>query len=159
MDPSTITSDSSQPLLPTSLSAISNVTWAGESEGDDAPPKTGTIISSSMNLAACALGASMLSLPYTMMISGPIVALEFLVIFGIMAFFSANAIVNAGLRCQKSSYGAIVKYFFGATQGIIAEILLAMALIVAAISYIVGLVDLLPVSWREFFRSRMESQI
>lgn len=86
----------------------------------------------------------MLSLPYTMMISGPIVALEFLLFFAIMAFFAAQAVVNAGLRSKKSSYGAIVRFYFGPVQGVVAEILLACALIVAAISYIVGLADLLP---------------
>lgn len=145
MSAATPAPDAAQPLLPTSLSAISNVTWAGEPESEGAPEKTGSVFSSAMNLAACALGASMLSLPYTMMISGPIVALEFLVLFAIMAIFAAQAVVNAGLRCQKSSYGEIVRHFFGPVQGTIAEVLLSVALIVAAISYIVGLVDLLPV--------------
>lgn len=141
------TTNSQTPLLvPSSLTPILNVSWAGETEGEGAPPKTGTIFSSAMNLAACALGASMLSLPYTMMISGPLVALEFLVIFAIMAFFAAQAVVNAGLRSKKSSYAAIVTHYFGQTQGFIAEILLSVALLVAAISYIVGLVDILPVS-------------
>ncbi|CDF32965.1 unnamed protein product [Chondrus crispus] len=143
--PALPTGDAEAPLL-ISLSDSTHVTWAGESEPASAPRKTGTIFSSAMNLAACALGASMLSLPYTMMISGPIVALQFLIVFAIMAFFSAQAVVNAGLRSKKSSYGAIVRHYFGPIQGTIAEILLACALIVAAISYIVGLADLLPVS-------------
>lgn len=123
---------------------VSDKTWPVP---DDSPPATGTIFSSAMNLAACALGASMLSLPYTMMISGPIIALQFLVIFAIMAFVSAQAIVNAGLRVGKSSYDDIVRHYFGPVDGMIAEILLAIALIVAAISYIVGLAGLLPVSY------------
>lgn len=86
----------------------------------------------------------MLSLPYTMMISGPLVALEFLVFFCIMAFFAGQSIVNAGLRCKKSTYGDIIRFYFGPAAGFIAEVLLSLALAVAAISYIVGLVDLLP---------------
>lgn len=133
------------PLLPTCLSGIStNLTWAGEPEAPGAPEKNATIFAASMNLAACALGASMLSLPYTMMISGPIVALQFLIFFAIMAFFAAQAVVNAGLRSKKSNYADIVRHYFGSVQGTIADVLLAIALIVAAISYIVGLVDLLP---------------
>lgn len=81
-----------------------------------------------------------------MMISGPFVALVYLLVFGIMAFFAAQAVVNAGLRCKKSSYGDIVRHYFGPVQGTVAEVLLAVALMVAAISYIVGLADLLPVS-------------
>eukprot|EP00178_Gracilaria_changii_P012367 TRINITY_DN34_c0_g1_i2.p1 TRINITY_DN34_c0_g1~~TRINITY_DN34_c0_g1_i2.p1 ORF type:complete len:451 (+),score=66.60 TRINITY_DN34_c0_g1_i2:4331-5683(+) len=120
---------------------VSDKTWPIPG---DAPTPTGTIFSSAMNLAACALGASMLSLPYAMMISGPIVAMQFIGIFAVMAFISAQAIVNAGLRCGKSSYDDIVRHYFGFGQGLVAEILLAVALIVAAISYIVGLADLLP---------------
>lgn len=87
----------------------------------------------------------MLSLSYTMMLSGPVVSLLFLFVFALMAIQAAQAVVNAGLRSKKSSYGAIVRYYFGPWQGTIVEILLSIALIVAAISYIVGLVDLLPV--------------
>ncbi|CAN8069394.1 unnamed protein product [Agarophyton chilense] len=120
---------------------VSDKTWPIP---DGAPPPTGTIFSSAMNLAACALGASMLSLPYAMMISGPIVAMQFIGIFAVMAFISAQAVVNAGLRCNKSSYDDIIRHYFGPVQGLVAEILLAVALMVAAISYIVGLADLLP---------------
>lgn len=88
----------------------------------------------------------MLSLPYVMMTSGPLIALFMMVLFGVMAFFAAQAVANAGLRCRRSSYDAIVRFYFGTYEGIIAEILLAVALLVAAISYIVGLADLLPVS-------------
>lgn len=126
--------------------ARTGYTWAGEAEAHNAPEKTGTIFSSAMNLAACALGASMLSLPYAMMLSGPIVAIEFLVIFAIMAYFAAQAVVDAGIRCNKSTYSEIVRFYFGTSQGIFADVLLSLALAVAAISYIVGLADLLPVS-------------
>lgn len=120
------------------------VTWAGEPEKEGVPEKTGTILSTAMNLGACGLGASMLSLPYTMMVSGPIVSLELLIFFAIMAFIGAQAVVNAGVRCQKSTYAQIIKHYFGEIEGVIAEVLLAVALIVSAISYIVGLVDLIP---------------
>lgn len=121
-----------------------STTWAGEQESLDAPAKTGTIISSAMNLAACALGASMLSLPYAMMVAGPIPALTLLVLFAVVSYFTAEAVVNAGIRCRKSSYADIVRYYFGDVQGAVCDILLSVALAVAAISYIVGLRDLLP---------------
>lgn len=80
-----------------------------------------------------------------MMISGPVISLEFLIIFGIMAFVAAQAIVRAGLQARRSSYSAIVQHFFGFVPGVLVDILLSTALLVAAISYIVGLSDLLPV--------------
>lgn len=129
------------PFIP---SQIAGKTWAGEDEGPDAAPKDGTIISSAMNLAACALGASMLSLPYAMMVSGPVVSFSLLLSFGVMSYIAADAIVQAGRRCSKSSYAAIVEAYLGKTHGVICNILLSCALAVAAISYIVGLRDLMP---------------
>lgn len=123
---------------------LNSFTWAGEKESPDAPAKTGSITSSAMNLAACALGASMLSLPYAMMVSGPLVSLFMLVLFAVMSYFAAQSVVNAGLRCKKSSYAEIVRYYFGNVQGIVCDTLLSVALAVAAISYIVGLRDLMP---------------
>lgn len=120
-------------------------TWSGENAAPDSPPTNGTIMSSSINLAACALGASMLSLPYTMKISGPVISIEFLIIFGIMAFIAAQSIVRAGLHARRSSYSAIVYDFFGFFPGLFVDILLCTALLVAAISYIVGISELLPV--------------
>lgn len=61
-----------------------------------------------------------------------------------MAYFAAQAVISAGLRCKRSSYAAIVRFHLGSGEGMLAEILLSVALIVAAISYIVGLVELLP---------------
>lgn len=125
----------------------SKKTWAGEDMPVDAPPTNGSITSSSINLAACALGASMLSLPYTMKISGPVISLEFLLMFGIMAFVASQSIVRAGLHARRSSYSAIVYQFFGFVPGLFVDVLLSTALLVAAISYIVGLSELLPVRW------------
>lgn len=62
-----------------------------------------------------------------------------------MAIQAAQAVVSAGLKTKKSSYSAIVTHYFGPLQGSLAETLLSVALIVSAISYVVGLVDLLPV--------------
>ena len=119
-------------------------TWAGEPESADAPPKTGSITSSAMNLAACALGASMLSLPYAMMLSGPVISFLLLLSFSVMAYFAAQAIVNAGIKCGKSTYAEIVEFYLGKSHGVFCDTLLSCALAVAAISYIVGLRDLMP---------------
>lgn len=121
-------------------------TWSGERAPQDAPPTEGTVQASSINLAACALGASMLSLPYTMLVSGAIISLEFLLLFAIMAYASSQAIISAGIATKKSTYSAIAYHYFGSACGIFVDILLSIALLVAAISYIVGLADLLPVS-------------
>lgn len=118
--------------------------WAGEPEGPDAPPKTGTITSSAMNLAACALGASMLSLPYAMMLSGPVISFSLLLFFAVAAYFAAQSITNAGLKCAKSSYSEIVEFYMGKSHAVFCDTLLSCALAVAAISYIVGLRDLMP---------------
>lgn len=132
-------------------------TWAGEDAPPDSPSTNGSIISSSINLAACALGASMLSLPYTMKISGPVISVEFLIMFGIMAFVAAQAIVRAGLHTHRSSYSAIVHHFFGFVPGVFVDVLLSTALLVAAISYIVGLSELLPV--RSVLSNESEAKI
>lgn len=87
----------------------------------------------------------MLSLPYAMAISGPGVALFLLLFFAIIAFYAAQVIVLAGRSCQKSSYVSIVHFYFGAACARIVDSLISVALLVAAISYVVGLADLLPV--------------
>ncbi len=119
-------------------------TWAGELEPIDAPAKTGTVTSSAMNLAACALGASMLSLPYAMMVSGPVLSFFLLSFFAVASYFAAQGIVGAGLKSARSSYSQIVEYYLGKSHAIFCDILLSCALAVAAISYIVGLRDLMP---------------
>lgn len=119
--------------------------WAGEVLDASDPIMTGTVGGTAINLSACALGASMLSLPYTMSIAGPGIALDFLLLFAIMAYFAAQAVIRAGLAAKKSTYAEIVRTYFGPVCGFIVNILLSLALIVAAISYIVGLADLLPV--------------
>lgn len=121
------------------------LSWAGEELPEASPALSGSVKASAVNLAACALGASMLSLPYTMYLSGPVVAFCFLLIFGLMSYIASQAVVRAGEASGKSSYSAIIRYYFGPSQGLVIELLLAVALIVAAISYIVGLADLLPV--------------
>lgn len=119
-------------------------TWAGEPVEPGAPPATASPFAAVMNLSACALGASMLSLPHALAASGPVLALFVLAFFGLMAVLSSRAVVRAGLRCARSSYADIVRTFFGRAQGAAAEILLALALALAAMSYIVGLAGLLP---------------
>lgn len=121
------------------------LSWAGEELPESTPSLSGSVQASAVNLAACALGASMLSLPYTMYLSGPILALCFLFVFGAMAYVASQAIVRAGQVSGKSTYSTIIRHYFGKSQGLVIELLLAIALIVAAISYIVGLADLLPV--------------
>lgn len=119
--------------------------WSGEPAHAGSPERTGTVFSSGINLAACALGASMLSLPYAMSIAGPVIAIVFLVVFGCMAFLAAQFVLGAGVICQKSGYAAIIRHYFGPFYGSLMDALLAIALAVAAISYIVGLAELLPV--------------
>jgi amino acid permease len=102
------------------------------------------VLSSAMNLCACALGASMLSLPYAMAVGGPVATAGLLVVFAGVSFYAGQAVVDAGVRAKTSSYSAIVADAFGPVAGLAAETLLSVALLVAAISYIVGLADLLP---------------
>jgi amino acid permease len=124
---------------------LSAMTWAGEDDAEvGAIERTGTVFSSVMNLAACAFGASMLSLPYAMYIGGPVVVLVSLVAFGFGAYLSGQAIIDAGIRAKKSSYVGIVQHAFGGPASIFAEVLLTVALLVAGISYIVGLSEILP---------------
>lgn len=123
---------------------VPSYTWAGELEEEDALPKTGTVISSAMNLAACALGASMLSLPYAMMVSGPIVSYSLLTFFAIASYYAAQFIVSAGLKSTMSTYSKIVEFYLGKSHALFCDILLSCALAVAAISYIVGLRDMMP---------------
>lgn len=121
--------------------------WAGEvdlEEADNGAIRDGTVISSAMNLAACAFGASMLSLPYALMIGGPVPTFAMLILFAVVAFFAGQAVVHAGLRWKRSTYELIVGESLGTTVGIVAEAFLSIALLVAAISYIVGLAELLP---------------
>jgi hypothetical protein len=73
-----------------------------------------------------------------MEIGGPLVTLLLLTVFAVMAFFAGQAVVNAGIRAKRSSYAGIVTDAFGPTAGLFAEFLLSAALLVAAISYIVG---------------------
>jgi amino acid permease len=121
------------------------MTWAGEEDSEvGAIERTGTVFTSVMNLAACAFGASMLSLPYAMYIGGPFVVLLVLFAFAIAAFVSGQAIIEAGIRAKKSSYVDIVQHAFGVPASIVAEVLLTVALLVAGISYIVGLSEILP---------------
>lgn len=127
-----------------------NRMWSGELNFESASDRNGSIVSSAGNLAGCAFGASMLSLPYAMFIAGPIPALVFLTAFGVMAYMTAQAVLRAGVASQKSNYTTIVRHYFGNFQGSLAEILLSVALIVAAISYVVGLADLLPVGFAPF---------
>lgn len=136
---------------------ISDRTWAGGPIADDDSDRDGTVLSSAVNLAACALGASMLSLPYAMFIAGPVVALVCLVLLGVMAFIAAQSILQAGVVAQKSSYASIVRHFFGDFEGSLTDILLSIALIVAAISYVVGLADLLPVRVSHRFLSSISN--
>lgn len=131
--------------LPLNRIGISDNTWSSSPVADDDSERTGSILSSSVNLAACAFGASMLSLPYAMSIAGPVVALVSLVLFGVLAFIAAQAILRAGIASEQSTYSSIVRHYFGDFQGLLTDILLSVALIVAAISYVVGLSDLLPV--------------
>jgi solute carrier family 38 (sodium-coupled neutral amino acid transporter), member 7/8 len=119
--------------------------WAGADDAEaGAVVRDGSVFSSVMNLCACALGASMLSLPYTMMVGGPLVTLDLLTLFAVMAFFAGQAVVRAGLRARKASYAAIVRDAYGPGAGTFAEVLLSVALLVAAVSYICGLSDLIP---------------
>jgi len=73
---------------------VAGLSWAGEIEAPDAPEKTGDIVSSAMNLAACALGSSMLSLPYTMMVAGPVTSFALLLSFAVMSYYAAESIVQ-----------------------------------------------------------------
>jgi hypothetical protein len=131
--------------VPSADDALPVTTWAGEVDAEaGAIERTGTVFSSVMNLAACAFGASMLSLPYAMYIGGPAVVLTALVGFAGIAYLSGQAIIDAGIRSKKSSYADIVKNAYGTPAGIFAEILLTIALLVAGISYIVGLSEILP---------------
>jgi amino acid permease len=135
----------SAPAAAAPAPAAPATTWAGEADAEaGALLRGGSVFSSAMNLAACGLGASMLSLPYAMMVGGPLVTLGMLLLFAVMAFVAGQAVVHAGLRARKSSYAAIVRDAFGAAAGTVAEVLLSVALLVAAVSYICGLSDLIP---------------
>lgn len=131
--------------LPLNRVGNSDNRWSSNPVVDDDSERTGSVLSSSVNLAACAFGASMLSLPYAMFIAGPVVALVFLVLFGVLAFIAAQAILRAGIASGKSTYSSIVRHHFGDFQGSLTDILVSVALTVAAISYVVGLSELLPV--------------
>lgn len=86
----------------------------------------------------------MLSLPYAMFLAGPLLALQILFLFAFLSFYAAQTIVQAGRVAKQSSYPNIIRYFFGPIPAVFSQVLLSVALVVAAISYIVGLVDLLP---------------
>lgn len=97
-----------------------------------------------MNLAACAFGASMLSLPFVLDISGALVGMFMIVGLALMAVLASSSIMHAGFRFRKSSYTKIVAEAFGKRASVFAEVLLCACLFVAAVSYVVGLADLLP---------------
>lgn len=120
--------------------------WSGSRDAESASAllRTGSIFSSVMNLCACALGASMLSLPYAMSIAGPAAALVLLTLLAFLSFAASNAIVSAGGRARRTAYADIVTCAYGAGAGSFASALLSTALFVAAVSYICGLSDLIP---------------
>lgn len=97
-----------------------------------------------MNLAACAFGASMLSLPYTLDISGGLIGVVLIVLLGALAVIAGNSIMHAGLCVQRSTYNGIVTVAFGKRVGAIHELLLMLCLFVSAVSYVVGLADIVP---------------
>ncbi|KAA8496856.1 putative sodium-coupled neutral amino acid transporter 8 [Porphyridium purpureum] len=118
--------------------------WAGEAFGPADREPTGGLVSSIMNLCACAFGASMLSIPFAMEHAGVLPILGLLVLLGAIATKAAASIIQAGRRCECSSYNGIMSAYFGAFAGHVCESLLALCLALAAMSYIVGLADMLP---------------
>eukprot|EP00172_Hildenbrandia_rubra_P003391 Plantae.Rhodophyta-Hildenbrandia_rubra.ctg53962.p1 GENE.Plantae.Rhodophyta-Hildenbrandia_rubra.ctg53962~~Plantae.Rhodophyta-Hildenbrandia_rubra.ctg53962.p1 ORF type:complete len:429 (-),score=18.48 Plantae.Rhodophyta-Hildenbrandia_rubra.ctg53962:355-1641(-) len=114
------------------------------SSAGNAASQGGSVFSSSSNISACAFGASMLSLPYVLYISGPLWGMLLLVFSGVLSSLAAKAIYDAGRIVNKSSYAGITRSILGGHAGVVAEIMLALSLLFAAITYIVGLADLLP---------------
>mmetsp|Transcript_33398 Transcript_33398/g.131707 ORF Transcript_33398/g.131707 Transcript_33398/m.131707 type:complete len:444 (-) Transcript_33398:1930-3261(-) len=118
------------------------LSWAGDPVQEDRAH--GPVLDLAMNLAACAFGASMLSLPFVLDISGALVGMFMIVGLALMAVLASSSIMHAGFRFKKSSYTKIVAEAFGKKASVVAEVLLCACLFVAAVSYVVGLADLLP---------------
>ena len=107
-------------------------------------PPGGSVYTSSANLSACAFGASMLSLPYVLHISGPIWGIALLLLTGALSMHAAQAIYEAGRESGKTTYAGIARAVLGIPAGAISEFLIAISLLLAAITYVVGIADLLP---------------
>ena len=101
----------------------------------------------SLNLAATAFGASILSLPFTLgheATGGPFFGLISLLLIGGLALASAEVFVAAARRHSQTSYSGVVERAFGRTVGKIALTLVNVCIFVAAVSYIVGIAENLP---------------
>eukprot|EP00808_Paulinella_micropora_P016478 g19026.t1 len=106
-------------------------------------------LSVSINLSACAFGASMLALPYSLELVGPLLALFILCVMCWLAAQSALSLVRVGIKCGGSA--RVVAVFLGHRMEALYQAIVSLCLVSAALSYIVGLAELLPALCPAFF--------
>ena len=110
----------------------------------DDTSKSGDVLLSCANLAACAFGASMLSLPLVLKITGAFWGVLLIGGTGILAILSAQVLSDAGRTVNKDSYKDVAGALLGRQGAAIAGILVSFSLYFAAVSYIVGASEVAP---------------
>lgn len=132
------------PLPPTGAHAHV-VDWTGTPLRAGTPPPHGATAAAVVNLAGCAFGASILSLPHAFAAAGgPAAGAATLAAVAAAAAWSAGVVADAGRATGAPALRSIVGASFGMLAGAATDMAVCGALGVAAVSYVCGVVELAP---------------
>lgn len=130
-----------------------SVDWTGTPLSAGTPPPHATIPASVLNLSACAFGASILSIPHAFAAAGgPAAGIATLFAVAAASAWSAGVVADAGRATGAPALRSIVGATFGLLAGAATDMAVCGALAVAAVSYVCGVVELVPLLLPSLFR-------
>ncbi|KAK1868009.1 hypothetical protein I4F81_010506 [Pyropia yezoensis] len=122
-----------------------SVDWTGTPLSAGTPLPHATIPASVLNLSACAFGASILSIPHAFAAAGgPAAGIATLVAVAAASAWSAGVMADAGRATGAPALRSIIGATFGLLAGAATDMAVCGALAVAAVSYVCGVVELVP---------------
>lgn len=121
-----------------------------EEEGDEPllvdapPPREATLASSTFALTTSAIGAGVLSLPYSLRCTGWLAGCASLCAFALGSYWSLALIEFRALDLGCDSYEGVGAALYGPRMGVFIEVVMFLLLFLAEITFLVLLGDMLP---------------